>query len=343
MVIEISYRAFLDKNNFQSISYLLKLCSFNHRYSFFVELSLVRDTEIFKSLDSDSRDTIENYFSSYVEGSLKPDLEIDPTNQNKMGIEEGIRYLSPPFILLLENSLNDSYFINSLIKNFKKHAKKIQHSINFGWFEYGNAGGCNNIPNFIENKALSFQGLPKDKYSYLRIFVIMDSDKTFPEDSVTNKNKVFDFLNSKNISYHVLEKREIENYLPNIVFQELEKEDIFINAYQKLTSLQKDYFDIENGFKDVNFKSLDPNIQDLYSDLSQEDYMIFRKRKIDISVILRKYPIIMDKEGNNDYKQLLPRLFNLDVVKGADLQNRCNHQVDPNELVSILTEISQRL
>ena len=46
-----------------------------------------------------------------------------------------------------------------------------------------------------------------------------------------------------------MEKREIENYLPNEVIETIENNNDFIQAYLRLNNLQKDYFDLEEGFR----------------------------------------------------------------------------------------------
>jgi len=83
----------------------------------------------------------------------------------------------------------------------------------------------------------SFENLPKENHKYLRCFVLVDSDKKFPNDT-TKQNRVnlFQFLDSLGIPYHELEKREMENYLPDEVFETIEDNNDFIQAYLKLNS-----------------------------------------------------------------------------------------------------------
>src|SRR5690606_57172 len=57
------------------------------------------------------------------------------------------------------------------------------------------------------------------------------------------------YLEELSIPYHILEKREIENYLPIKNFIQIKPSDSFIIQYSHLESVQKDYIDIEKGLQ----------------------------------------------------------------------------------------------
>ena len=330
MVIEIKSNVFNDANNLRDVNYLIGIFSNNRRYSYFCDIPTIEKTEVYQNLLEIDKTIIEEYFNKHISESTKIDyyIETDATSTT-FNLEEAKRYFVQPFIIILENGLNDSYFLNALITNFKKRSKIIKRHLDNGWLDYGNGGGFDNITNEINAMMKPFENLPKENHKYLRCFVLVDSDKRFPNDSTKqNRENLFQFLNNVGVPYHELEKREMENYLPNEVIETIESNDDFIQAYLRLNDLLKDYFDLEKGFTE-NLNSSSEGVQTLYADVSVEDYKVLRNNKIQLPP---------------SFKSEFPKLFSHQKVTQETLKNRVSHQTkDPNELETILDKISKLL
>lgn len=340
MLVEIKSDIFENSEIQQNLRHLLGLLFYKGRYDLFVELSLLKGTPAYENIAIEDKVIIEGMFNKAINDGLQPQLIIsDNQNPNFYTIDEAIRFLNQPVILVLENSLNDSHFVRAIMKCFGGD-NLLKHKNN-GWIEFRNAGGVGNIRNLFREILKSFRGLPKSNFLYLRAFVIMDSDKIYPlMDLKKDKVNQIAFLNENNIPFHILEKREMENYLPDEVINTLRYYRDFIDAYLRLSPLQKDYFDLEKGFPNSRFEQLDEEIQNLYANLDEKDKAIFKKQN------LIDYP-----NGTKNFKSEFPKLFNNPLVTKETLQKRCAHHTgdknsppyNPNELPDLVRAISQLL
>lgn len=263
-------------------------------------------------------------------------ISSNKTNTNFFSLEEAIKYLEQTFNIILENSNNDSIFLEILLKNFPKESLKIKKFKNERWLSYSMAGG--DATDNIETELKSFDSniFTKEKYKYLRCFVLTDSDKLHENMPLkSDKQKLKDFLDKNEVKYHFLEKREMENYLPDEVFKELinyQDNKEYIEAYLRLSSDQKDFFDIEKGFdKDKNFNDLKPDeFRELFNKISDEDKKTFRKNDL-------------KKINGKNFKSEFPKLFSHEKVTKETLLKRTKHQKNPNELIDILKKIEELL
>lgn len=261
-------------------------------------------------------------------------ISSNKTNTNFFLLEEAIKYLEQPFSIIFENSNNDSIFFETLLRSFKKESLKIKEFKNERWLSYSMAGG--DATDNIETELKSFDSniFTKEKHKYLRCFVLTDSDTLYPNmDLKSDKQKLKDFLDKNEVKYHFLEKRELENYLPDEVFKELinsENKD-YIEAYLRLSSEQKDFFDIEKGFPDKKFDDLKPDeFRELFKNISELDKRTFRKYD------LRKI------NGKN-FKSEFPKLFLHEKVTKETLLKRTEYQNNKKELIDILKKIEDLL
>ncbi len=249
--------------------------------------------------------------------------------------EEAFHYLSSPLKIVIENSLNDAPFLKSIFKCFRKDAKQISKQIDDRRVVFSMGGGSS-IEQVIRAEMASFGGpaFPQANHKYLRCFVLLDSDKKYRnEEFKVGLTNLTTFLEEHEICYHILEKREMENYLPVEAFSEIETNRDFINVYLGLNEEQKDYLDLEKGFDDINFESLDANVQELYSDLSAESKNILRKQT------LEKFT----GSGRNDFKSEFPKLFLSERVTKAGFINRTKDQSNPDELKDIINKVRKLL
>lgn len=330
MTIELQSDLFLDFSNIQDINFILALFADNRRYDYYCDLPSIKDSEIFNSLTSIQQEQIAEYYERKIITSSKINHSIaSQAKEDTFNLEEAKRFFIQPLQIILENSLNDSYFLKALFNNFKKQSRKIKRHLSNGYIVFQNAGGCNNISNEIDNTKNSFDKLPKENHKYLRCFILIDSDKSYPkqEHSQSRKN-LLEYLDQNKItSFHILEKREMENYLPDEVLKKIDDPNDFIKSYLNLNPIQKDYFDIEKGFPDKNINSMGQEIQELYGDVSEETFHIFRKNGL----------------ASQEFKSEFPKYFNSDLVTRESLLKRTEHQDNPNELVKILSQLNKLL
>ena len=97
-------------------------------------------------------------------------------------VKEATRYLDETFFIIVENSENDGNFLDAIFRCFPKFGNLISYHKEQGWLEY-DLGGGSSIRQVINTKLASLTSniFTKNKSDYLRYFVIIDSDRKFPE------------------------------------------------------------------------------------------------------------------------------------------------------------------
>lgn len=297
----------------------------------------------YSTLSPHKKDLINKFFVSSAQQVLDTEIAIISNDvSGAFSLKEAQKYLEQPFLLIIENSLNDAPFFDALIKHFPENAAKLkQHKVE-RWFQY-DMGGGSSIQHNIKAKIKSFEGgiYRKNAHEYLRCFVIIDSDRKYPEMPLDTKTmNLIQFLESKSIPYHILEKREMENYLPKEAYAGITNKNRMTDAFLRLSPLQMDFFDIEDGFIGKSFDELDVKVQNLLNDVSLADKQLFQE-----------YSLKSFNGGKNNFKAEFPKLFLSTKVTKENLMARCahhsndpnEHPYNPNELPDLLTEISRLL
>lgn len=322
MIVYIEHQVFEDVDNFQNIILLFSLIMADEN-SILCDYSELENKIYFNNYP--------DYIKSYIELSFNEAItKIDEdltfgmrinvqSDEEDFDLSESIRYFQQAVSIVLENNNYDEYFLRAIFKYYRRDSNKILNLLRNGRMIIENGGGKDNMRVFIEGRKRSFTHLPKAPYRYLRFFVLFDSDKLHPN-HIKNEN-LKQYLVDNNIIFHELEKREMENYLPNEVFQEIN--DDYCQRYLKLSNIQKDFFDIQNGWFNKKFENLCQDIQNLYSDVSLEDRLFFKGNKF----ICR------------NFKSEFARNFEKDIVTKESLLNRIRHQQNNREFVDIINKI----
>lgn len=245
---------------------------------YFDDIDAYQNSEWKKELNSRDIKLIDAYIKNSVRFNKSyKSIDISLKNpEDRFSPREADLYLTQPLVILLENSEYDPPFTNAIFKHFDKDNILLDAKTEQYW-KYGMGGGSS-ISNVINSEILeSFEdkSFVKPKKKYLRYFVILDSDKKFPEMVVEpSKHKILD---DNEVPYHILYKREKENYMPLAILRKLNSPflDIYINFK---TNEQRDFFDLEKGFNQKPFSSLIKEIQELYpaTDIPTEPYKILR-------------------------------------------------------------------
>lgn len=324
MLINLSPEIFEgSEQDFISLNFLIQLLTYRHRYDFFVDISQLEDNTFYKKLDDTNREIIEIYYNRYITSSQKYDFEVcrGTDAEYKYSVEDAIKWLNQPFLLILENSDNDGYFIDALIRCFSRRSKKISRLKSETWFKFAMGGGAESIIHVIEAEKKNYGG----KSKFLRCFVLIDSDKEYPE-MPSKKMALLNYLEGEKIQYFVLEKREIENYMPDDILKSFN--DTYLDIYLNMSEIQKDYFDIEKGFAQKPLKSFSEPVQNLYSNIDSKSFSTLRNG-IPSLIVGKKF------------KSEFPKLFEKASKEG--LLARTKHQSNPNELENILDKITSLL
>ncbi|MEN8214988.1 MAG: hypothetical protein ABFS56_01130 [Pseudomonadota bacterium] len=168
--------------------------------------------------------------------------------ENNLTPEEAKRCLTTPAYVVVENAESDGAFLQTMMSAFKQQNLLDAHK-NF-WWRIESRGGATEI-----NK--NIQQIQDETIGPLRVFVLVDSDRLSPGYVKPAIQKLEQYCIDKNIPYAVLEKREIENYIPVDLLQGLKNKNTIYRAFLELTQQQRDYYDMKYGFaKDKQNKAI---------------------------------------------------------------------------------------
>lgn len=346
MIVSILKDIFEDDSNTDSLDKLWHVIEGQHR------LVIKEDEDIEALMESGwyntSRKTVKEVIfvqivSALQSSPLTSQVTISNKGEEHFSIKEATAYLKQPFIIILENSNNDAPFLDALLQHFPKQGKIIRKHKEERWLKYGMGGGTT-IPDVIRSEIISYESdiFTKEKHRYLRYFVIIDSDREYPEMEIKqDKQNLIAFLIENNIKYHILEKREMENYLPDEAFEQINNNKGYVDAYIRLTPIQKDYFDIQNGLPNKRFEQLPTEIQQIFQGLTIDDKRILRSDNLEK----------INTEERRNFKTEFPKLFLSNKVTKESLLKRCahhfnnpkTHPYDPDELSNLLIKITELL
>ncbi len=292
-----------ENSDFEGLSYIFHILSWSpknsiSRYNILIDLEGIKQLENYSKLKEVVKDIdflLEKEFDDFINTKPKNSkADFNITNKkdvSNFNIEESIRFFSQPVSIVLENNKNDAYFIKSIIE-YLDTSNVLKEHVKNGWIKFENAGGCGNVKNFLEGELNSFEDLAyknyRNKFDYYRGIVILDSDKDYPTQSIQPKYVILiNFLESIGLkdNIHILEKRMMDNYMPDEVFDEIileltnSKVDAilkrWINVYKNLDSIQKDFLKYYDGFS-LDFTNLTPSVQMLFNNQQGANFDILK-------------------------------------------------------------------
>lgn len=355
MWIEIREDIF-KSNDLKNIQFLLNIIfetkgSIFSKAKLFLDFQSIKETNLYDNLDSIDQELIEQSVkSSFYENQIDIKYFIsNDVNVNTYNLEEALELLREPLWIVLENSFNDSNFIKSIIYNFDDEDKFVISCIQNRWIDFANAGGSG-AKNQIKGKLDTFNILASkhncETHKYYRGLVILDSEKNYKSEP-KQYNSLTDFLQQKNIKWHILEKRSIENYMPDeLMFKIKENKSQsnrtddkdcvnWINTYQYLSDEQKDFLRYEKQPSKNNFQNTDLIEMNNLHNVSDANYSILEK-----GINYRDNETVGIQDDERRYKNSFPKFFiHSNLVNRASLENRCGG----NELKTIFTQIKNLL
>lgn len=275
------------------------------------DLTAIKNSDWFLSLAEYQREIyteiLNNAFDSSINNKEKP---------YTFEIQNLYFYLSEPAYLIVENEISDVAFFQTIMRCFPKESKKIKEALaqRPEWLIIKNAGGKGQMEKIAKHL--------KERNESARIFIFRDSDKRFPTNENNDVGKLEDFCKKNDISFHILQKREIENYLPLSALATLtDKKEVF-EAYKQLNTAQQDFYDMEKGFGGKN--EIPNDCEGLWDNID--------KKKPNFQHLRNGFC------GNNG-KRLLETLFqNQDLITKESLLARCQ-STGQNELKELLGKI----
>ncbi|PXY40673.1 hypothetical protein DMB65_10575 [Flavobacterium cheongpyeongense] len=344
-------------DNYKKIIFLLGIISErpfmsnNTKAKVYVEYDLISNTDLFEKLDSIDKEFLEDSFKQYFYED-NPEIKYMVSNQIRKDIfnlDEAIVLLKEPFWIILENNKNDENFIKSIIFHFDNTEDKyLTDCVKNRWIQFDNAGGCGNVKNLIKGRLNSFENLAAQNNAelkkYYQAFVILDSDKDYENQNIKQDYiNLIEYLETIDVNFHILEKRAMENYMPNEVLSEIknaksassDQNDIqcvkWIDVYFNLSESQRNFLKYSGH---DSFDDLPNDAQELYRNQLTVNYeflqngMKYRDTRQNIESEERRF------------KNAFPKLFlESSVINKKTLNDRCGS----NELQTIFDSINSLL
>ncbi|HGS5166279.1 TPA: hypothetical protein ACMDUA_003576 [Vibrio harveyi] len=187
------------------------------------------------------------------------EVSVNDSSKGKITIGKLDAYLSKSPLVVVENEINDLSFIQTIL--YATGNRKIADTHGKLW-EISSIGGCGQIPALLEQKI-------SNKTPSSRIFVLHDSDKHYPQESLSKTHtNIINKCKRLGVKYHTLKRREAENYIIDEIILNRNKTDIdFCNAWEELTSAQKSHYDFKYGFSNKPYNHKD--YSGLFSNISE--------------------------------------------------------------------------
>lgn len=352
-----AFEAAIDPDRQLELSFLLHVILYKHRY----ELKLTDDEiigyESFKRLMQSEQRIIEEQIAYNIFSSASSDVDCEvkfggetERNRKVFSPSEAITYLLQPLSVILENAYNDSHFMTAIFRLFNPSGE-LMRQVQEGWIRFENAGGCSNVKNFL----LARRGYDGEQQKFLRCYVLLDGDRRFPTDTEPNirYKKLTEQLTEWGVSYHVLEKRCMENYLPDEAMTSLKNNatESWIDAYMALSPEQKDFISIAEGFRTDISKDEKRVVREKESKLLTKDLNKRKKSYVRGFLPIKEQSFYTSVSSGNflhlesglkivNFKTQYPQKFADEVyVYRTNMQSRTSHQNDPHELEHIADSI----
>lgn len=345
-----------DEMRQQELNFLLNIIIYKNRYKLMVSDAEVLGSDGFSTLTQTEKKIIEEGLIDAITGSqTSADCEVAKNGSMEDDLkiftpEEAIIYLLQPLSIILENGLNDAHFMNAIFRWFDPTGELVRR-VEEGWIRFENAGGCSNVKNFLMARINVYGGRRK----FLNSYVLLDGDRRYPADAEPEKKyrKLKETLDGWGVGYHELEKRSMENYMPDEAMNGFATAETlaWIKAYHTLTAEQKDCFCIAEGFaKDIS--------REQHRAVKRKESLL-RKKDLHLRRVsyVRRYLPNEEKtfyssvsKGNflhlehglpvKNFKVSFPEKYGDNTVTyRVNMLSRTSHQRDPLELEHIVSDI----
>ena len=193
-----------------------------------------------------------------------------PAAADELEPEQACRLADEPLVILVENRISDGAFVERVVK-------ELDRSLCVLWGRGGrpiridSLGGAGEMRREVKAQT---DGAPYRP----RLVAVIDSDRKGPGDTESaTARDLRRACEAGGLSCWVLAKREAENYLPRILLGAKpnagDRHDRLVDAWDRLSDDQKDFFDMEHGLSDTP----SPSQRDLFDGLPDADREILRE------------------------------------------------------------------
>lgn len=337
MIVKLSKEIFADTESQDDLDYLLDTLV---RRSHKMQLDELPDTSGIKQTVAEVIE--ESYAASLIGNSGIADCEVvtdaSTIHYAKIfSVSEALTFFLLPLEIVIENGTNDAPFVKAIIREYTSFGK-TDFPDRLRLF-FGNAGGCGNVKAYISG----FLEQHNNRDKFLRYYVIVDGDKRYPDQQVTKHDNLIAFLNAHSIKYHILQKRNMENYLPPDSFPEQERKNNkeWLDAFKSLTPQQRDHVNVAAGFKGdltkEELRKLKPDYSNLRLLLPSEQQSFYSTvSDANFKTLSTGYPLYF-------FKSEFPKGYNNSKTDRAALDAIQAHQANPSELAEIARDIESLL
>lgn len=334
MNIKLDISVLNDRASFQHVDQLIALLETGQHTLLFDanDIDNVIESDWFNSIGERHQDAAyELLKKSAVNATYKTAAElrereiihIQLGQQGLHSLENIIKLCEEPVQIVIEDIESDQLFIRRLLEVYKNAGKQVTKALEKGWCRFSHSGGKTRTPAVIINH---FNDRPQPFKP--RLIAIIDSDKTHGNSNFSvETNRVLDLCNERGLKLHVYEKREIENYMPDAVLRKLIPNELqeTVDAFCNMTPEQKDFFDLEIGFDNRRPSQADPLFSEFYR---SENYTHLKKGFM--------------HDNFNPKREIFNFVIDVDFNQ-TNIQQRCQHQNDPDELRSLIKKIHNLL
>ncbi len=186
-----------------------------------------------------------------------------PVAPDELAPEHACRLADEQLVILVENRHSDGPFVERVVR-------ELDDSLGQLWdrpgapIRFDSLGGRGQMRREVENRT---RGTPRP-----RLVAVIDSDRKGPGDAESPvARRLRATCEEQGLSCWVLAKREAENYLPRSLLRERpnvgDSHHRRVEAWDRLTSGQKDFFDMKQGLPETPSATE----QELFDGLSDTD------------------------------------------------------------------------
>lgn len=296
MIVSIKAEIFNNPSNHSDLNDLMH---FFRKGKHRIHLKKKEDFDAFENskwtetISRSDRDTLRESISRIDKKEI---IVSEKSNDIEFNLKEAVSYLEQNLRIIIEHEEYEKPFFLKIFQEFDTSSELIK-SLQKGWLDFYNGAGSNSesvLRTRITRNITTNQHFKDPLNKYLRFYELKDSDReycTINSDGTITEQKLPEsktkFLTDNKVPFHILYKREKENYIPDCIFniflQTAKMNDSkkkFSKIYLSLTCHQKDFFDLEKGFikpksnprelKERN--NLKDEVKELYKDLTEQKY-----------------------------------------------------------------------
>ena len=167
-----------------------------------------------------------------------------PAAPNELAPQPASRLADEPLVILVENRDSDGAFVERIVTELDKSVHGVWRREGAP-IQFDSVGGKGQMPQEVEKRRARVPYRP-------RLVAVIDSDRKGPGDSESRSaRRLRETCDKHGLPCWVLAKREADNYLPRALLGARPNAGAEhagkVDAWEKLSDDQKDFFDMKNG------------------------------------------------------------------------------------------------